>query len=773
MGVLFLNQREVFMSKKYIYPILFLIYFLLFYVFYSASINGIIFPFAIAVAFALVFANQKIYLVVPSFVAASLLFVFSIENIVFTVVTAFLLFVPFVFHKLTKRKTNIYGMIVLLCLAVLSKIPFVYQSGEQIVYVVITAIISSILFLAFNKIFCSVLSKGYVYKFTNLEIVCAGALLVSLSCGLSVFEIAGFQIVKLFASFVLLACTYCFKRSHTVIISILIAIGTILPGGNIMFVSPLVLWAVGIIVFKSNKRILSALSMLVVEAACGYLLNVYYGFSILEFSPVIASCLIFLLIPKGWLDKIKVLFEAKSSRLALKNVYNEGKELASRRLEYLSNVFFEMNLVFKAMLKKSLGEQEIKGLLFKEVKKRVCENCPEKARCHRTFCDDTTKSFEEMISISFSKGKISLLDIPSFLNSRCGKINLIIPTINSLCGQYKKYSEVMGSLDTSKLLIADQLYGISNIIKRLSKEIAVAVSFDVVREEKIKEELCFNNVICSDAIVYDKDIHTKEVSIMVRNEDENKPIVSQVVSQICETKMTISSRNTAITPGWTNLMLKNSPKYDCIFGLSTMTKTGSEFSGDSHSEIRIGENKFLFAICDGMGSGEKAQQTSQVAISLIENFYKAGFDNDTILSSVNKLLLLQREENFSAIDVAVVDLASGMLDIIKMGSPSGFILSRSEVKTIEGEALPLGIVGESTPSISKFVIDENEFVVLMSDGVSDSFASDRSISDFISRIKSGNPQVIADELKQKALDNNSGRAIDDMTVLVIKIFNTK
>jgi stage II sporulation protein E len=220
------------------------------------------------------------------------------------------------------------------------------------------------------------------------------------------------------------------------------------------------------------------------------------------------------------------------------------------------------------------------------------------------------------------------------------------------------------------------------------------------------------------------------------------------------------------------LILKNVPKYDCLFGLATMTKTGSEFSGDSHSEIRISENKFLFAICDGMGSGERAKETSNIAISLIENFYKAGFDNETILSSVNKLLVLQRDENFSAIDVCVVDLSNGILDIIKMGSPSGYILSKEEVKTIEGGTLPLGIVGESQPMIKKYVIDENEYVVLMSDGISDSFASDRQISDFLSKINTTNPQTMADKLLQKALDNNNGRAIDDMSILIIKIFKS-
>ena len=57
------------MSKKFLYPTLFFVYFAVFYIFSFASINGIVFPFATALAFALVFTNGRIYLIVPSAVA--------------------------------------------------------------------------------------------------------------------------------------------------------------------------------------------------------------------------------------------------------------------------------------------------------------------------------------------------------------------------------------------------------------------------------------------------------------------------------------------------------------------------------------------------------------------------------------------------------------------------------------------------------------------------------------------------------------------------------
>lgn len=759
------------MSKKYLYPIEFLILFIVFFVLSHASINNLIFPFAIGCAFALVFCGIKVWLVIPSYALSILLFNFSTGSVISTASVIFFLILPFVVHKLSKKTIKIWIMCVFLGLSQAFKMIFIDFTITEVVFIVLSILVSELFFVALIKVFNCVKTRSWMTRFTNAEFVCASFLIVVLSDGLSVFAIGKFEIVKLFVALLILTSCCVFKRDKVVLLGSLLAFGTILSSGNTILVAPILIWSLCVMIFKTNNKILSSLAIVVAEGACGYLLNLYYSFGIVEFLPVLISSAFMVVVPNKFFDKIKMIAESQNARIALKGMYNQGKELIGRRLESLSNVFYEMNLVFKAMLKKSLSEEDVKVILYKEVKKKVCENCPEKARCHRTFYEDTSSSFDEMISIAFKKGKISLLDVPSFLNSRCNKVNQIIPAINSLCVQYKKYSEIMGSLDVSKLLIADQLYGISNVIKNLSKEIAINVSFDNVREEKIKEELCFNNIICTDAIVYDKDIHTKEVSIVVRNEDENSALIPSVVSGICGMKMIISNRDVAVQPGWTNLTLKTSPKYDCIFGISVMAKAGNEKSGDCHSEIRLNENKFLFALCDGMGNGEKARETSTIAIGLIENFYKAGFDNETILSSVNKLLVLQREENFSAIDICVVDLSSGIIDVVKMGGPNGYLLSKNEIKEIDGGSLPLGIVGEGKPIIKKYVIEENEFLIMMSDGVSDGYASGKVLCDFISRIKTTNPQEISDLILKKALENNGGRAVDDMSVLVIKIFN--
>ena len=106
-----------------------------------------------------------------------------------------------------------------------------------------------------------------------------------------------------------------------------------------------------------------------------------------------------------------------------------------------------------------------------------------------------------------------------------------------------------------------------------------------------------------------------------------------------------------------------------------------------------------------------------------------------------------------------------------MASPKSYILNEDQCQTIEAGALPMGIVEETKPLIKKQVISAKDFVILISDGISDSFENDEELKECIKSIKTKNPQEFADELLERALACNNGYAVDDMTVIVVKILD--
>lgn len=758
------------MKNKFDVSLKFFLFSLLFFVLSKANINGIIYPFAFSMLFSLAWANQKVWILAPAYLIGSIANSPTFEGIISSLVTITALVIPYYIHVASKTPMKKWEVFIYCLLSQSAYIMFTTLGGGNLIFMFGSLIVGEVFLFLSMFIFEPLVTRGLAYKLTTIELLCGSIVVMAISDGLLMCDIYGFSVFKLFVSLLILVVSYVSNVTFTLMIASIISVGTLFPSNNPIFVAPLILWGLAVSVYRGQNKIYSSLGLICAEMLSTFYFNLYYSSHFLSYLPVIISAIIFVVLPKIYLKPISNIFASSSSRTAIKNVVNRNRDLLQRRLYNLSEVFFDMNNVFKKMIKKEMSKDEVEDMLYSEVKNSICKNCPEHSHCHRTFGDDTKKMFKELIMIALERGKITLLDFPSYLSSRCGKLNLLINEINTLTNQYKSYRELVGNVDTSKLLISDQLEGISGIMKTLAGEVGTNISFDAARENRIKDELSSNNIICTDAVVYEKDARTTMAALVVRGEDSNKLKLQEITSKVCGNKMTVYDVTPTEQAELVSVNLKTSPRFDCIFGLSTHAKGVNSISGDCHSIERLDGDKFMFAICDGMGSGEKAGEKSETAINLIENFYKAGFDNEIVLSSVNKLLSLEKDDIFSTLDICTIDLKSGIADFVKMGAASTFVRGRDGCQIIESEALPIGIVDSAHPLTKKIVLNENDFIVLSSDGICDSFASDREMKDFLLTIKSANPQEFADKIIEKALSNNNGYAVDDMTCLVVKIF---
>ena len=144
--------------------------------------------------------------------------------------------------------------------------------------------------------------------------------------------------------------------------------------------------------------------------------------------------------------------------------------------------------------------------------------------------------------------------------------------------------------------------------------------------------------------------------------------------------------------------------------------------------------------------------------------------SETVLSTINKLLTFSKEETFACVDIAVVDLDEGKADIVKIGSPVGFILSGNTVKVLEGGALPLGILDSLRPDTASYALAENDTLLFLSDGVTGAFGSTTDLYDTLKNVPINNPQQLTDELLQRAVAAYGGVPKDDMTAVAVRLF---
>lgn len=758
------KNNKLFVVIKYI------LFFAIFYILAKAKINNMLNPFNFGMFFALVWCNQNILILSPLFVGANYLSSFALYDLYSAIFMCLVMCLIYGIHVKIKKPIRPTLMLLYALVCVSLGVFFKIYGGTEIWVVFVELVFGLLYMFCAMKILESITVRGITKRFTLIQIVCLGVILASISCGLAQFEFYSFSVSKLFLSFAVIFTTLVLPPLESAIVSLILASGTCFAENNPVLVAPVVLWWLCVSCFRGRHRIFACLTLILTEFMCTYYFNFYYTTSYIVLLPCLISAIVAFCVPKKYYSKLTESYNSSFVNRGLETVINRNRNNIHSRLLKLSQAFSEMDKVFRSTIKGKTNEQDLKQLMITELKGKMCMDCPEKNRCYKTFGEETNKILHNLTNVAFEKGKLTLIDIPSVLTGRCFKVNQLVYEVNELIAQYKSYAGLVSSIDASKVLISEQLYGVSGVLKQLSYDVGKNVEFDNGLEQEIIDELLYNDILCSDAIVYHNNVDVVSVVLEVRKEDSLKSKIAQIVSKICRTKMIVETDQTSEHKGWQILNLKTAPKYDIIFGTSAITKTSSQKSGDCYSLIRMEDGKILMALCDGMGSGEKAQKASNIAISLVENFYKAGFDSEIILSIVNKFLAIGNSDVFSCLDMSVIDLKNGSCDFIKLGATNGYIKHKDTITEITCNALPLGIISSINPTIKSTLISGGDMIILCTDGVTDSFSSDAEMADYINNLNSINPQEIADNLIDKAVENNNGVALDDMTVLVCKVF---
>lgn len=216
-------------------------------------------------------------------------------------------------------------------------------------------------------------------------------------------------------------------------------------------------------------------------------------------------------------------------------------------------------------------------------------------------------------------------------------------------------------------------------------------------------------------------------------------------------------------------------KYILQVGSSKITKENSDISGDCSLQIKLADGKYLLAIADGMGTGEKARECSKITLRLMKQMLTAGFDKEESVSIINsRINLLSSTERYSTLDTTILDLFIGKIEILKNGACCTYIKNKKNIKKIESKNLPIGVVDKIELQVESVDIADGDIIVMCTDGVLDSKDDDGEwIEDFLKNISTNNVQKIADLLLAEAVDNSFGVVRDDMTVIVSKIVKRK
>ena len=323
-------------------------------------------------------------------------------------------------------------------------------------------------------------------------------------------------------------------------------------------------------------------------------------------------------------------------------------------------------------------------------------------------------------------------------------------------------------LEESKKNMETQLKGVSKVLSGIAKDIQKEVT-----EERsyTKQEI---EII---ELLKQKEIEVEEVTInkedrfiihIFTKQPVDNAIVENILTKTLKEKIVLNEENSTKT----DLIYIADDKYVIGFATADASKSQSEVSGDNIIQTRLKDGKYLIALSDGMGTGRKANESSMQVLTMLQNLLASGFDKNTSIELITSSLMSKSEEIFATLDVAILDLYKGMIECIKSGACPTYIKKNKHVQIIKSNSLPAGIINQDNIQIFDTDIQNEEILVMCTDGILDSNIEYKNkelwIKYLFEDIETKNTKKIADIILNEAIDNNFGKIKDDMSVIVCK-----
>lgn len=333
--------------------------------------------------------------------------------------------------------------------------------------------------------------------------------------------------------------------------------------------------------------------------------------------------------------------------------------------------------------------------------------------------------------------------------------------------------------DESRLIMSSQLEQISKIIEEYSKQVYDFVKITNEQEEFIRHRLKSKKVYMDKIVGIENRRNKKEYLVTAKCEKGvtvGSREIANVISEVMG-KSYMPSRNCRklISNDFTTTTYVEEANFYVLHGAAKKARGESGISGDNYSLRELENGQLLMGLSDGMGYGTSACLESETVIELLEQLLDSGFDAETSLKMINSVMIMNSDEDHPAtLDYGVIDLHSGVCDMIKIGAAATFVKRGNWVETIKSTSMPLGIFSDVDYDSTSKKLYHGDMIIMVSDGVVDALDSDNKdeeLGKIISGIECSNPKEMADIILNQAVSDKS-RLTDDMTVLVTGIWES-
>lgn len=402
---------------------------------------------------------------------------------------------------------------------------------------------------------------------------------------------------------------------------------------------------------------------------------------------------------------------------------------------------------------KEFNEQLSNGI--KTIVQTHCKNCSKTKECFNKYKVDLYPIFKTILLGEEKKEEISKF------YDYCPKAVSMEKT-SKLLGR-KQYE----SSAHNDALIA-QMNGFSSSIRKYVIDLTSKQEMSYYQILLIKKRLLDYGL---DVTYFEiKRYFYKDFLILIGIKDKELNDVKNVITTMSEKalnqKVSIVLQNIERSTIYINIIPKI--KIDVIYGYGSISSDGVDICGDNYLIKEFDNGRFISAISDGMGKGYSAFYESDMTLKLVADIIELNLDYSTALEILNTYYVVQDYlERYATLDFLEINRYTSIAHFYKMGATTTYIFKKNgTIDRIINKSLPFGI--EEEIDNSEYNLDEDDLVLMSSDGIFENLIDSDKLETFIEEIKEYPPQKIVYEILNYAI-NNKVKTKDDMSVIALKI----
>ncbi len=248
--------------------------------------------------------------------------------------------------------------------------------------------------------------------------------------------------------------------------------------------------------------------------------------------------------------------------------------------------------------------------------------------------------------------------------------------------------------------------------------------------------------------------------------------IAELVSEITRLSMLpVTDGPTYVRDEWVLLCFQEETRYQIYGGFAKVTKESEEISGDNYIMREFGEGTYIAAIADGMGSGEEACRDSENLLTLVEKHIESGLSVRSCIRVCDELLYVQYGgERSVSLDLMELNQYTGECCFYKNGSAASFLIRKKKLREIAADRLSLGINPRVEGYRETVYLQDQDVVLLASDGVMDLFYDNMEMFEsYVTGLSGMSLPDLTANILQMAIRVGGGIIRDDMTILAVGI----